>query len=994
MRKPPVGPAAATKIPNAVRIRNFCLLRLFQGRNCLGRPKKLKSAGFREHGAVVIRGEHIGHDVVRVEVHQLVALVDDEVVLRISAADDGVDRQLAPGVVGGGIELQVHKGRLPRVVVVLAEIGRKRAVHKAGHALLVGQAVIVEVKAAAIGLFARGWGLVQQVGQRGVVPADLERGVHEQRAPARDLDGDVVAVPAHDELRAVFLGHTAVIPAGVHRHLGAGAAQQQADGVHAQLVAVHAVDRQDRLIVIVREAGAVDMAAGHGDHRHGEGLQRRGQEAGDGRGIGEIGHVDALLSVHHGRAAELFHFRAAEMEAGGLLFLKEVIHAVESGIGGAGNLAAHVGSAADFIDVLKAVLQLRHDGVLGLEAQRQHHAAAGDGDILALVHIRDHRAVGVDGLEGVLQQEPGALRAQAHGVVHDDVLVVAGGNGLGHVDDGGAAALRVEVGGALKARDARAGDNDIRIFNSGGPVQHVEDAVDIFAADAGDVLREDRLRAGSHKDRVGRELFQRADVGLRIEPDVHAQLGELILVPVDDPAHVALQRRRGGVIHQPAQPAGLLEQGHLHAALRGGEGGGQSGGAAADDRHLVVGYIILEIAVAALLAHGGVHGAVAGHADGHVLFQRLKAVQAADAAADILRAALHGLDAPAGIRQPGAAQRHEVLNAVFEELFRIIRLLHRVDGDDGDADMVFDGFDDGGAPALGVGHRLDDGNAGLVDSAGDVDGGRAGLFHGHGDGHAVLRMDIVLGDADLVEKFIGGDAQGDGVILAAGLMDALHDLGGEPAAVFKAAAVLVGAVVGIGGEELADEIAVGGMELHAVEAGLLRADGGIDEVLHKALDLGSLKGAGGLLGKVAHPVGGADHGLAAGEDGIGLAAGMVELAEHPGVVPVHGGGHFCHAPDIPVAGQGKLAQHGRSVDFVYTADLGVDQPAPAGGSGLIEVDHVVRGSSVKVCDIGAHRAHHKVIFCLDLSNFAGCEQFFVHFASLLMKKFEAFSVSI
>lgn len=167
-----------------------------------------------------------------------------------------------------------------------------------------------------------------------------------------------------------------------------------------------------------------------------------------------------------------------------------MVYAVKGGIGGAGNLAAYVGNAADFKNILKIVLQLRHDGILGLEAQRQHYVAAGDGDVLTFVHIRKHNAVGLDCLESVLQQEPGTLRTQAHGVVHDDILVVAWSNSLGHVNNGGAAALGIQVGSAFEARNARTGYDDVFVFNAGGAAENVKDAADIFTMHTGDVFRE------------------------------------------------------------------------------------------------------------------------------------------------------------------------------------------------------------------------------------------------------------------------------------------------------------------------------------------------------------------------------------------------------------------------------------------------------------------------------------------------------------------------
>ena len=58
----------------------------------------------------------------------------------------------------------------------------------------------------------------------------------------------------------------------------------------------------------------------------------------------------------------------------------------------------------------------------------------------------------------------------------------------------------------------------------------------------------------------------------------------------------------------------------------------------------------------------------------------------------------------------------------------------------------------------------------------------------------------------------------------------------EARAVFERAAVVVGAPVLERGEELRDQVAVGGVDLDAIEAGLLRARGGLRERRHRRGD--------------------------------------------------------------------------------------------------------------------------------------------------------------
>src|ERR1700686_4744844 len=75
-------------------------------------------------------------------------------------------------------------------------------------------------------------------------------------------------------------------------------------------------------------------------------------------------------------------------------------------------------------------------------------------------------------------------------------------------------------------------------------------------------------------------------------------------------------------------------------------------------------------------------------------------------------------------------------------------------------------------------------------------------------------------------------------ILANGASDALVDFQEEPALVFHAAAVVVPPPVGEGGEELVDQVAVGGVELDRVEAVLPCPGRPLAELCNKGRNVG------------------------------------------------------------------------------------------------------------------------------------------------------------
>ena len=103
------------------------------------------------------------------------------------------------------------------------------------------------------------------------------------------------------------------------------------------------------------------------------------------------------------------------------------------------------------------------------------------------------------------------------------------------------------------------------------------------------------------------------------------------------------------------------------------------------------------------------------------------------------------------------------------------------------------------------------------------------------------------------------------------------DVNQEAAAVFQAAAVFIGALVGVLGEETLCQVAVGEMQLQPFEAGVQCALCGSDEIVADAVDLGDGHGPGRLPGIIRKY----------GRGGPGLFPGILLLGVSSGVVELH-----------------------------------------------------------------------------------------------------------
>ncbi len=100
------------------------------------------------------------------------------------------------------------------------------------------------------------------------------------------------------------------------------------------------------------------------------------------------------------------------------------------------------------------------------------------------------------------------------------------------------------------------------------------------------------------------------------------------------------------------------------------------------------------------------------------------------------------------------------------------------------------------------------------------------------------RLDALLEPSAALAPLLERVADEDRVALAALLLDRIDDREREAHPVLEAAAEPVGAHVEERAHELGEQVAVGGVELDGVEAGLLHPPGGLAEEVDQLEDLG------------------------------------------------------------------------------------------------------------------------------------------------------------
>lgn len=209
----------------------------------------------------------------------------------------------------------------------------------------------------------------------------------------------------------------------------------------------------------------------------------------------------------------------------------------------------------------------------------------------------------------------------------------------------------------------------------------------------------------------------------------------------------------------------------------------------------------------------------------------------------------------------------------------------------------------------------------------------------------------------------GGDADEDGEMLRPGGADGADGFEREADAVFERAAVVVGAVIGEGREELVEEVAVGAVDFDEIEAGGEGTVGSCSEVGDDPVHAGAVEGGGcgvvlverdggGGYGLPASFGGRDEAGLLPGSGHGGFTSGVGELGAGIHAVFVEEGGDVTELGDVFVFPDSEVG----GGDAGFGADgigFGDDEGCAADGAAR-EMDEVPVVSEAVVRGVLAH----------------------------------------
>ena len=274
---------------------------------------------------------------------------------------------------------------------------------------------------------------------------------------------------------------------------------------------------------------------------------------------------------------------------------------------------------------------------------------------------------------------------------------------------------------------------------------------------------------------------------------------------------------------------------------------------------------------------------------------------ARDAGVDAVGCVRVGLLHPVGVGQEGASHRHHIGIAAGEDLLGDVRHVDAVGGDQGNGDLAAEPRCDPGVGGPGD-HGRDGGDARLVPADARVDDAGPGLLDG------LRELDDLGPCGAVLHQVQHREAVDDDEIVAHSLADSADDLDGELNPRGVVAAPLVRALVGLGDDELVDEVALGPHDLDAVVARLLRSLGAVDVVGD-----GLLYTSGGERTRLEGGDGRLQCGRGHRPRRVGVATRVEDLHGDVSTLRTHGIGDCAVLPDLVAIGElGREGLHAAS----------------------------------------------------------------------------------
>jgi hypothetical protein len=193
------------------------------------------------------------------------------------------------------------------------------------------------------------------------------------------------------------------------------------------------------------------------------------------------------------------------------------------------------------------------------------------------------------------------------------------------------------------------------------------------------------------------------------------------------------------------------------------------------------------------------------------------------------------VERPIRIAQHFAGEEDEIGLAAGDEVVGLMRVGDHADGGGGNGGFGANASCEGSLECgpdgnLGIGDLAAGGNVDEIDA---VCAEMTGESDGFVDGPAIPAIFGPVG---------GGDADEDGQVRGPRGAYGVDNLKEETDAIVESAAVGVGALIGERGEEFVEEVAVGGVNLDEVEAGVVGAMGGLREGVNNGVDAGLVEG--------------------------------------------------------------------------------------------------------------------------------------------------------